>query len=111
MNTSYCFLGIAIVSEIIATTALKSSAGFTRLWPSLLTVTGYACAFYFLSLTLATVPTGIAYALWSGIGIVLISLLGWLIHGQVLDLPALIGIGFILAGVVIINVFSSSPAS
>ncbi|WP_338798975.1 SMR family transporter [Acidovorax sp. DW039] len=107
---SYCFLAIAIISEIIATTALKSSVGFTRLGPSILTVVGYACAFYFLSLTLNAVPTGIAYALWSGVGIVLISLLGWLIHGQVLDLPALVGIGFILAGVLIINVFSASAA-
>ncbi|BEU97230.1 Qac-pB8 family quaternary ammonium compound efflux SMR transporter [Acidovorax sp. DW039] len=110
MNMSYCFLAIAIISEIIATTALKSSVGFTRLGPSILTVVGYACAFYFLSLTLNAVPTGIAYALWSGVGIVLISLLGWLIHGQVLDLPALVGIGFILAGVLIINVFSASAA-
>ena len=102
------FLSIAIVSETIATSALKSSDGFSRLWPSLLVVAGYCAAFYFLSLTLRTIPVGVAYAIWSGVGVVLIALAGWLIHGQRLDAPALIGIALIVAGVVVMNVFSTT---
>ena len=102
------FLSIAIVSETIATSALKSSDGFSRLWPSLLVVAGYCAAFYFLSLTLRTIPVGVAYAIWSGVGVVLIALAGWLIHGQRLDAPALIGIALIVAGVVVMNVFSTA---
>lgn len=107
-STAYLYLGIAIVAEVAATTALKSSAGFSRLWPSVAVVVGYAVAFYFLALTLKTLPTGIAYAIWSGVGIVLISLLGWLVHRQTLDLPALLGMGLIMAGVLVINLFSKS---
>ena len=107
---NWVFLLIAIVSETVATSALKSSEGFSRLWPSVLVVAGYSAAFYFLSLTLRTIPVGIAYAIWSGIGVVLIALAGWLIHGQRLDAPALIGIGLIVSGVVVMNVFSSSSA-
>ncbi|KQN68916.1 multidrug transporter [Duganella sp. Leaf61] len=103
---NWLFLAIAIVSETIATSALKSSAGFTRLMPSLLVVAGYGIAFYFLSLTLRTIPIGIAYAVWSGVGIVLIALVGWLVFGQKLDMPALLGMGLIVAGVVVMNVFS-----
>ncbi|MCH7342407.1 SMR family transporter [Pelomonas sp. CA6] len=110
MSISHLYLAIAIVAETIATTAMKSTEGFTRFWPSLLTVAGYGVAFYFLSLTLRGIPLGVAYALWSGVGIVLISLLGWLVHGQTLDAPALIGMGFIVAGVVIVNAFSKSVA-
>ncbi len=108
--TAYLYLGIAIVAEVAATTALKASEGFSRLWPSLAVVIGYAIAFYFLSLTLKTMPTGIAYAIWSGVGIVLISLLGWVVYRQTLDLPALLGMGLILAGVLVINLFSKSSA-
>ena len=108
MTPAHLYLGIAIVAETIATTAMKSTESFTRLWPSLVTVCGYALSFYFMSLTLKTIPVGIVYAVWSGVGIVLISVLGWLVHKQVLDVPALIGIGFILAGVVIINTFSNT---
>ncbi|RFP77759.1 QacE family quaternary ammonium compound efflux SMR transporter [Hydrogenophaga borbori] len=107
-STAYLYLGIAIVAEVAATTALKSSAGFSRLWPSVAVVVGYAVAFYFLALTLKTLPTGIAYAIWSGVGIVLISLLGWLVHRQTLDLPALLGMGLVMAGVLVINLFSKS---
>ena len=107
---NWVFLFIAIVSETVATSALKSSEGFSRLWPSVLVVAGYSAAFYFLSLTLRTIPVGIAYAIWSGIGVVLIALAGWLIHGQRLDAPALIGIGLIVSGVFVMNVFSSSSA-
>jgi small multidrug resistance pump len=108
MNSSYLHLGIAIVCETVATTALKSSESFTRFWPSVLTITGYVLAFYFLSLTLRTIPTGIAYALWSGFGIILICAMGWFFHGQTLDLAAMLGIGLIVAGVIVLNVFSRS---
>lgn len=110
MSSPYIPLGIAIVAEVIATTALKSSASFTRLIPSIITLVGYAIAFYCLSLTLKSIPTGIAYAIWSGVGIVLISLAGWFIHKQTLDVPALIGLSLIIAGVIIVNVFSKSAA-
>ena len=105
---NWLFLAIAIVSETIATSALKSSAGFTKLLPSLLVVAGYGIAFYFLSLTLRTIPIGIAYAVWSGVGIVLIALVGWLVFGQKLETPALLGMGLIVAGVVVMNVFSKT---
>ena len=102
------FLFIAIVSETIATSALKSTEGFSRLWPSVVVVVGYCAAFYFLALTLRTIPVGIAYAIWSGVGVVLIALAGWLIHGQRLDAPALIGMALIVSGVVVMNVFSTT---
>lgn len=107
-NQAYLYLGIAIVAEVIATTALKASDGFTRLVPSVVTAVGYAAAFYCLALTLRVIPTGVAYAIWSGVGIVLISAAGWLVFKQSLDIAALIGMGLIIAGVVVINVFSSS---
>lgn len=110
MNKAYLFLAIAIVAEVIATSSLKASSSFTKLVPSLATFVGYGVSFYFLSLTLAVLPTGIAYAIWSGVGIVLISLIGWLIFGQSLDAPAMAGMGLILAGVIVINVFSKSTA-
>lgn len=106
MTHPYLLLTIAIIAEVIGTTALKSAEGFSRPFPSAIVVIGYAIAFYCLSLTLKTIPTGIAYAIWSGAGIVLISFLGWIVHRQVLDLPALIGLGLIVAGVV--NLFSKS---
>ncbi len=106
MNTAWLFLGLAIVGEVIGTSALKAAEGFTRLWPSLIVISGYAAAFYFLSLTLRSIPVGVAYAVWSGIGIVLISLVAFLLYGQRLDLPALLGIGLIVAGVLVINLFS-----
>lgn len=107
---AYLFLAIAVVCEVVATTALKASEGFTRLVPSLVVVIGYGIAFYFLSLTLKTIPMGVAYALWSGSGIILVSLISFLLYRQVLDLPAVIGIGLILAGVLVINLFSQSSA-
>ncbi|MDS1139676.1 SMR family transporter [Pusillimonas sp. SM2304] len=108
MASPYIPLGIAIVAEVIATTALKSSDGFNRLVPSIVVIIGYALAFYCLSLTLKTIPTGIAYAIWSGVGIVLISLAGWVVHKQALDLPAILGLSLIVAGVLVVNVFSKS---
>lgn len=103
-------LGIAIVAEVIGTTLMKYSQGFTKLLPSLGTLLFYGIAFYLLSLTLQTLPTGIAYAIWSGAGIVLISLVGWILLGQKLDMPAILGMVLICAGVLIINVFSKSVA-
>ena len=107
---NWVFLLIAIVSETVATSVLKSSEGFSRLWPSVLVVAGYSAAFYFLSLTLRAIPVGVAYAIWSGVGVVLIAIAGWLIHGQRLDAPALIGMAMIVSGVIVMNVFSSASA-
>lgn len=102
------FLAIAVIAEVVGTSFLKSAAGFTRPWPSLAVVLCYAIAFYCLSLTLRTLPVGIAYAVWAGTGIVLIALIGRVLFAQQLDTAALLGIGLILAGVVVINVFSGS---
>jgi len=104
----WLYLSIAIVSEVIATSALKAADGFTRPLPSLVVVVGYVCAFWFLSLTLRTIPVGIAYAVWSGVGIALIALIGWLAFGQSLDAPALLGLALIVAGVVVLGVYSRS---
>jgi len=106
--TMYLYLAAAIVLEVIATTCLKVSDGFTRLWPSVVTAVGYAGSFYCLSIALRSMSTGVAYAIWSGVGIVLISLLSWLLFKQRLDAPALIGMGLIMAGVIVINTFSRS---
>jgi small multidrug resistance pump len=106
IGMSYLYLLIAIVSEVTATSFLKASGGFTKLTPSLVTAAGYAAAFYFLSLTLREVPTGIAYAIWSGVGIVLIAAVAWLFQGQKLDAPAIIGMALIIAGVMVLNIFS-----
>lgn len=104
----WLYLVIAIVSEVVATSALKAAGGFTRWVPSLLVVAGYASAFYFLSLTLRSIPLGIAYAIWSGVGVALVSIIGWVIYHQTLDAAALIGIAIIIAGVVVLNLFSKS---
>jgi small multidrug resistance pump len=105
---NWLYLAISIISEVIATSALKASSGFTRLYPSTLVVVGYGLAFYCLSLTLRTIPIGIAYAVWSGIGIVLVSLIGWIVYDQKLDLAALLGIAMIISGVIVLNFFSKS---
>lgn len=102
------YLGIAIVGEVIATSFLRASAGFTQLVPSVIVVVGYCVTFYFFSLALQTIPVGIGYAIWSGVGIILVSIIAFFAYGQSLDLPALIGIGLILAGVLVINLFSQS---
>ena len=106
----YAWLAIAIVAEVIGTSALRAADGFTRLWPSVLVVAGYGTAFYCLSLTLRTMPVGIIYAVWSGAGIVLITLVAMLLYRQVPDLPAVIGLGLIVAGVVVLNLFSTMQA-
>ncbi|MBN9308306.1 MAG: QacE family quaternary ammonium compound efflux SMR transporter [Devosia sp.] len=105
---AYLYLSVAIVAEVIATTALRAADGFTQLWPSAISIAGYVVAFYFLSLTLRTMPVGVAYAIWSGVGIVLISLAGWLVYKQLLDLPAIVGMALIMAGVLVINLFSKT---
>ncbi|XUV83874.1 SMR family transporter [Enterobacter sp. TMH.L2] len=107
---TYSWLILAIVAEVIATTALKLSDGFSRLWPSVVTIIFYAVAFYALSITMRTIPTGIIYAIWSGAGIVLIGMIGWLFLGQKLDWPALAGMALIILGVLVINLFSKSVA-
>lgn len=105
---NWIYLAVAIVSETIATSALKASEGFTRPWPTLLMAAGYGLAFYCLSLTLRTIPVGVAYAVWSGAGIVLITLASRLLFGQKLDAPALAGIALIVAGVLVMNLFSKT---
>ena len=107
---SWLFLFGAIAAEVIGTTALKATHGFTRLAPSLVVVIAYALAFYLLSRTMQTIPMSISYAVWSGVGIVLITLIGYVVYRQSLDLAALIGLGLILAGVLVIHLFSKSVA-
>ena len=108
--TAFLYLLIAIVAEVIATSALKASEGFTRFGPSVVVVLGYGLAFWLLSLTLRTLPVGIAYATWSGLGMVLIAAVGWIAFGQKLDAWALLGMALVVAGVLIMNLLSSSSA-
>ena len=105
---SYLYLAIAILGEVIGTSALKATEGFSRLGPSLVVVAGYGVAFYFLALALKTIPVGVAYAIWSGVGVALITLIGWAVFKQKLDAPALLGIALIVAGVVVIQFFSAT---
>ncbi|MFC0694774.1 DMT family transporter [Paraburkholderia humisilvae] len=102
----YLLLAIAIVAEVIATSALRASDGFTRWLPAVVVVFGYGVSFYMLSLTLKSIPVGIVYAIWSGVGIVLITLVALVMYKQVPDLPAMAGLGLIIAGVVVLNLFS-----
>jgi len=106
----WLYLAIAILAEVIATTALKLSEGFTRAAPSLLVVLGYAGAFYFLSKVLNHIPISVAYAIWSGAGIALVGVVGWVWLDQKLDLAALLGMGLIVCGVLVINLFSKTVA-
>lgn len=108
MDTIYLYLVLAICAEVCGTLALKASDGFTRLWPSALVALCYAVAFYFLAVTLRTIPVGVAYAIWSGMGVVLISAAGWAVFGQSLDTPALVGMALIIAGVLILNLLSKA---
>lgn len=105
---AYLFLAIAIVAEVGATSALKASDEFTRFVPSLIVIVGYGVAFYFLTLVLRSIPVGIAYAIWAGMGIVLVALVGAALYKQIPDLPAVIGMGLIVAGVIVINVYSKT---
>lgn len=102
----WIYLAIAIVSEVIATSSLKTAEGFTRWVPSLLVIIGYASSFYFLSLTLRTIPLGVAYAIWSGVGVALVTLIGWTIYHQSLNIAAIIGITLIISGVIVLMLFS-----
>ena len=104
----YGYLAIAIVAEVLATSALKESQGFSKLLPTLLVMAGYGASFYFLSLVLQTIPIGVAYALWAGLGIVLITIVGAVVFGQKMDLAAILGIALIISGVVVLRVFSSA---
>lgn len=104
----YFYLLIAIISEVIATSALKASEQFTKLTPSIVVIVGYGMAFYMLSLTLKVLPVGITYAIWSGVGIILVSVIGVLFYKQYLDAPAILGMLLIIVGVIVINVFSKS---
>jgi len=106
----YLYLAIAVAFETIGTSAMQASQQFTRLWPSVLVIIGYAISFYFMALTLRYMPVGIVYALWSGLGIILIALIGYSIFGQKLDLPAIAGLGLIIAGIVVIQLFSNTTA-
>ena len=107
---NWLFLAIAIVGEVVATSALKSSHGFTKLVPSVVVVAGYGIAFYFLSLALKSIPVGIAYAVWAGLGIVLVAAIAWILHGQKLDLWAFVGMGLIVSGVAVLNLLSKVSA-
>lgn len=104
----YQYLAIAIVAEVVGTSALKASREFTNLIPSLVVVAGYGVAFYFMTLALRSIPVGITYAVWSGLGIVLITLVGVFLYREIPDLPAIIGMGLIVSGVVVIHVFSKT---
>ena len=108
MEMMYVYLALAIVAEVIGTSALNASEKLTRLYPSVLVVVSYCAAFYFLSLTLGAIPIGVAYAIWAGAGIVLITAVGWVWFKQSLDTPALLGMAFIVVGVVVINLFSKT---
>ena len=106
----WMYLAIAIAAEVVGTSFLRASEGFTKLVPSLMVVAGYGLAFFFLSLTLEKIPVGIAYAVWSGAGVTLIAAIGWLFLGQKLDAAAIVGMGLIVAGVVVLNLFSKAAA-
>lgn len=108
MTGNHALLFAAIIAEVIATTALARSASFTRLAPSLIAIGGYAAAFWLLSFPIRVMPAGIVYAIWSGMGIVMISAIAWIWYRETLDLAAILGLALILAGVVVINVFSKS---
>ena len=105
---AYLYLAIAIMAEVIASSALKASEEFTKLYPSLIVVIGYGVAFYFMTLVLRTIPIGITYAIWSGLGIVLVTIIGIVLYKETPDIPAIIGMGLIISGVVVIHVFSGS---
>ncbi|WP_306004976.1 DMT family transporter [Aquicoccus porphyridii] len=108
MQLAYVYLFIAILTETIGTTALQASQQFSRLWPSILVVLAYGASFWFMALALKFMPVGLVYAIWSGLGIVLIAVIGYLVFQQKLDLPAVIGIGMIMAGIVVIQLFSNT---
>lgn len=109
-NISHVYLGIAIIGEVVGTTSLKYSEEFTKVVPTFLVISSYVIAFYALMLSLRTLPVSVAYAIWCGLGIILVTLISWFVHGQKLDTPAIIGICFIALGTMVINLFSKSTA-
>ncbi len=106
----WLYLTVAIIAEVVATSFLKKASGFTRPGPTLLVLAGYGVAFWFLSLTLERIPVGVGYAIWSGVGVTLIAAIGWLVYGERLDAAAIVGMGLIVAGVVVLNLFSKVAA-
>ncbi len=108
MHLAYVYLVIAILTETIGTTALQASQQFTRLWPSILVVLAYGASFWFMALALKFMPVGLVYAIWSGLGIVFIAMIGFIVFQQRLDLPAVLGIGMIIAGILVIQLFSNT---
>ncbi|AMX04103.1 DMT family transporter [Microbulbifer thermotolerans] len=108
MQSAYLYLAIAIIAEVAATTALKASEQFTKPIPTLIVAIGYGTAFYLLTLVLRTLPVGVTYAIWSGLGIVLVGIAGAVVYKQVPDLPAIIGMGLIIAGVIVLNLYSKN---
>ena len=104
----YVYLAIAIVTEVVATAALRASNGFSNLWPSVVVVVGYVVCFFALAMCVKRMPIGVAYAIWSGVGIVLITIAGWYLYRQRVDLPGILGMGLIIAGVLVIQIFSST---
>ena len=105
---TYLYLAIAIIAEVAATSALKASEEFTRLVPGIIVIVGYGVAFYFMTLVLRVIPIGITYAIWSGLGIVLVAIVSFFLYKQTPDIPAIIGMGLIVSGVIVINVFSKT---
>ncbi len=103
---TYLYLALAIIAEVAATSALKASEEFSRLIPSLIVVVGYGVAFYFMTLVLRVIPVGVTYAIWSGLGIVLVTVVGFFLYRQTPDIPAMLGMGLIISGVVVIHLFS-----
>ncbi|MDF1872076.1 SMR family transporter [Vannielia sp.] len=108
MPTHYLYLILAIITETLGTTALPATKGFTRIGPAAIVVLSYALSFYFMSLALKVMPVGVVYAIWSGVGIVLIAFMGLIIYGQKLDLPAIIGLALIISGVLVLHLFSAT---
>ena len=106
--SNWIYLILAIISEVIATSSLKSTEGFTKLWPSIIVLLGYSAAFYFLSLTLDTIPIGVVYAIWSGVGIAAIAIVSVIFFDQKLDTASYIGMGLIIAGVVVLRLYSDA---
>jgi len=107
---NYIYLSIAIVAEVAATSALKASDGFTKILPTIVVIGGYGVAFYLLSIIVKTLPVGLTYAIWAGLGIILVAIVGAILYKQMPDLPAIIGMTLIVAGVVIINLFSKTTS-
>ncbi len=105
---TYLFLTIAIIAEVAATSALKASDEFTKIIPTMIVIVGYGTAFYFMTLVFRVLPIGITYAVWSGLGIVLVAMVGFIFYKQTLDIPAIIGMGLIISGVIVINIFSKA---